>query len=222
MPNVDQVILSNYLSLLTSIGLLYLYYQQQKILKLNQLPSVEVSSIDTSGDEITLSIANYGGGLAKNLRIKTTIDFTQENKEAIKVEQRLNRVSECGEISKERAIRSEQRDVRFRGFPGFGFTEEKVYGRFSTGIYEAITKENIRNFNLRIELCYSNQLNEESKIRILEHDRFIKIDEEEIELVKSGQEPYTLEKALKFAGIVPKIDDSLFERQIQKLKSKCK
>lgn len=155
-------------SLLLSGLLVKLYWDQYKLSKAERSPTIESSTVDIDGDTLTLSISNYGDGLAKNMEIQTHVVYTgiKNWKEALyagkrKAEYPINRFDD-GEQSGERAIMGNEREVEFRGPPPFPTPDGEMYMDFNSGIHQLLTEHEARHFRYRIYLTYENEMGETS------------------------------------------------------------
>jgi hypothetical protein len=88
------------------------------------------------GDDLEVTVSNYGSGVAKNVRFYTAIDAPLDDQiEPLLLESRARRVREDDQQTLEQAVNPHESEVRFRGTPTVGFRfggTERTYGDFST------------------------------------------------------------------------------------------
>jgi len=177
-------------SLILSGLLVWLYYQQYELLKIEQTPSLEVSDWEMNGDEITLYLSNFGEGLAKNLRLRTTVEFPTEddvnmvsdsrNRDSVvvvTVEHNIHRYEE-GEKLRERDIMGTERKVEFRGEPPFPDPNGQGYGNFQSGVGESLRQE-AYEFCFWIDVVYETEFGEEKSEPVTVPGRWFDIEPEE-------------------------------------------
>ena len=189
-PFVDWIVsnassISAVISAVATLLLVGLYRQQHKILKIQTLPSLEISD-EHDGDEVTVIASNYGDGLAKDLRIETLMEFpTLPDKGPYRAEIPLRRETE-DRYTVERSIQPKERGIRFSREPPFPIPNGNPYGDFSSGIHWCI-REDISKFNFELQLKYKNQLDEEKSSSITHGKRHVELDEEDVEKIDSGE-----------------------------------
>lgn len=177
-------------SLILSGLLVWLYYQQYELLKIEQTPSLEVSDWEMNGDKITLYLSNFGEGLAKNLRLRTTVEFPTEDDvnmvsdsrhrdsvEVFTVEHNIHRYEE-GEQLRERNIMGTERKVEFRGEPPFPNPSGQGYGNFQSGVGESL-REEAYEFCFWIDVVYETEFGEEKAEPVTVPGRWFEIEPEE-------------------------------------------
>ena len=177
-------------SLILSGLLVWLYRQQYELLKIEQTPSLEVSDWEMNEDEITLYLSNFGEGLAKNIRLRTTVEFPTEDNvsmvsdsrsrnsvEVFTVEHNVHRY-EDGEKLRERDIMGTERKVELRGEPPFPDPSGQGYGNFQSGVGETLRQETYE-FNFWIDVVYETEFNEEKFEPVTLPGRWFKIEPEE-------------------------------------------
>ncbi len=177
-------------SLILSVLLVWLYRQQYNLLKIEQTPSIEISDWEMNGDEITLYLSNFGEGLAKNLRLRTMVEFPTEadvnmvsdsrNRDSIEVftvEHNIHRYEE-GEKLRERDIIGTERKVEFRGKPPFPDPSGQGYGDFQSGVGESF-REEFYEFCFWIDVVYETEFNEEKTEPMTVPGRWFEIEPKE-------------------------------------------
>jgi hypothetical protein len=176
-------------SLILSGLLVWLYRQQYELLKIEQTPSIEVSDSEMNGDEITLYLSNFREGLAKNMRLRTTVEFPTEgdvnlisdsrNRDRVEVytvEHSIHRYEE-GEKLRERDIMGTERKVEFRGNPPFPDPSGQAYGNFQSGVGESLRKE-AYEFCFWVDVVYETEFDEEKAEPVTVPGRWFKIEKE--------------------------------------------
>jgi len=121
---------------IASIGLtatlVFLYYQQKEILRVERLPEIEISSRSLDGDDLEVVLSNYGHGLAKNASYHTVVHAPNAEKfEPILVNTRARRVTDDSDTTLEQSVRPQEAQVTFRGTPNMGYQREDETHRFA-------------------------------------------------------------------------------------------
>jgi hypothetical protein len=112
--------------------LVFLYYQQKEILRVERLPEIEISSRCLDGDDLEVVLSNYGHGLAKNVSYHTVVHAPDAEKfEPILVNTRTRRVNDDSDTTLEQSVRPHEAQVTFRGTPNMGYQREDKTHRFA-------------------------------------------------------------------------------------------
>jgi len=192
-------------SLVLSALLVLLYKQQYHLLKIEQTPTIEVSDWEMEGDSVTLYLSNFREGVAKNLRLRTTVEFPTTDKvnlvsdsrnpnnvEVITVEHNIYRHEE-GEKLRERDIMGAERKVEFRGEPPFPDPTGRGYGNFQSGVGKTLSLGD-NEFCFWIDVVYETEFGDEETEVVTIPGRWFKIDKEEGErLYKTRPNEITFE-----------------------------
>ncbi|MBX0305281.1 hypothetical protein [Haloarcula salinisoli] len=203
-------------SLILSALLVGLYHQQHKVLRLEQEPLIEVGDCDKDGNEISAYVSNYGKGVAKNMRLRTTVEFPKDDERNLlsddrdpdrintrSIEHSIQRC-EDGEKIQERAISGGERGVEFSGRPPFPAPEGQAYGDFTSGVGEAFRNEHYE-FNFWVEIVCEDEFGETITEPLFTPGRWIDIDPEEGKrLFEQHPNKITFEEVYNRGGFAPR------------------
>lgn len=148
-------------SLGLTAALVRLYSQQKKLVRVEKLPEIEISSRTIDGDDLEVEISNYGPGLAKNVEYQAVIHAPDaDDFEPLLVESRARRLSEGLETTLERSIQPHESRVKFRGTPRFGWRsdgEPHRYANFSTAVRH-LDRQDIESIWFQIYVVVEDRL----------------------------------------------------------------
>ena len=176
-------------SILLSLALAVLYYQQYNLLKIERTPSLEVSDSEINGDELILKVSNYKEGLAKNLRLRTTVEYPLDegvnmasdtrnpnSVERFTLEHNIHRYEDCKKL-RERGLMGPERNVEFRGEPPFTDPSGNGFGNFNSGVGNAL-RDDIYEFSFWVDVVYETEFGEELTEPVTHPGRWFTIEPE--------------------------------------------
>ena len=157
--------LLNNAAAIASLGLtatlVFLYYQQKEILRVERLPEIEISSRSLDGDDLEVVLSNYGHGLAKNVSYHTVVHAPNAEKfEPILVNTRTRRVTDDSDITLEQSVLPHEAHVTFRGTPNMGYQwedETHRFADFSSG-FRHLNRADIDSVWFQIYIVVDDQL----------------------------------------------------------------
>lgn len=186
--------------LLLSGLLVILYFKQYRIQKSQFQPSIEISDTQANGDELKVWLSNYGGGVAKDMRIETVSYFDFEEDD-YQTQTPLHRADEQGQRTRERAIGSEERGVPFVCDPSINLPEKpgmpggRRFHEFSSG-FRQLAIDEVSEIGFTLILVYRDQRGEELRELISQYPRQMRLDETTINRVVNGTLTIDFETAM--------------------------
>lgn len=162
-----------FFSLVLSAGLLWVYRNQNRILRAQRRSDVQIVDREYRGDSLKLQLANYGRGAASNLSIQTiprakferSSEDEPEDPEAVPwpAERPIRKVDSDGEQTREQSLLPQTRNVEFTCEPPLGLKRGEditKYANFSSGTRN-FARAGISEFDFKLVIKYQDELGKE-------------------------------------------------------------